>query len=562
MDDTGSSASDLSSFNLDGTFTGTRITDLVPITTGCLTATSISSSSYATYPEITDIGTSGNDYNAFSIEFWFKPNDLGSTTIMPIVADSVEGIGVFWDKTSLVFDVSHTNIRYHVPNPNKVIHVVAVYSINSIQLYVDGLIVSTVQTSSDKFTADSITLKSQATSGTFLINCVSLYKYSLSGNRIYVHYVYGSGMPALQVVAPNNGHLFEIFDNGISKQYSYSYPGNKSFSYFASDLLEYDEVKKSLKITTENGDIQSVSFDDVISIPSGLTIDDSYIEWDGGELVTVETSIDGETYVECVNGRSIPQYIIGDVGFSDERILYIRVTLSTSDDSKYNPEITYLTMRFYNDQKIYATNYPSYLSKIEDDSNVTSLEVDLGSKLYPILSRNDLNGVKTVQDSGFYITTDMLVNTLEFFYTPYALTDSGLVSAVADTNYFAANYSWRNSGTISKSNISAIYVNGVDKVSETSVSNVFKTGQLHHVVIVFTQPISNVIKFNHSLYGAVEALYQNIATYEDQFSLEDTQDHYNAYTGNSLVLVEDATITLTESPVKAYNNDWIVVQNV
>lgn len=562
MDDTSSTIEDSSPFNLDGSFTGSREANLLPLTTGCIYATKVSNLNYASYPELTDIGTVGNDYNAFSIECWFKPFGLEAADILPIVADPIENIGLFWDKTSIVFSVDHTEIRYHLLDPYSVIHAVGVYSINSIELYINGQMVSSVPSSSSKFTAESINFKSQPTSGSLLINSVSLYKYSINGNRINTHYVYGNSIPSIHVVAPKNGHLFELFDNGISKQYSFSYPGNKNFSYFATDTLFYDDVKESLKIAQGVGDPQSVVFEDTIAIPSGLTIDDSYIEWDGGDLVSVETSLDGDAYLSCTNGRSIPQYTIGDTEFATERFLYIRVTLETSDDSKYNPEITYLTLRFYNNQKIYASNYPSYFSKIEGDSNVTSLEVDLGSKLYPVLSRNSLNGAKTVQDSGFTITTDMLVRTLEFFYTPHALTDSGLVSSVADTSYFASNYSWRNSGTISKSNISAIYVNGVDKTTETSVSNVFKVNQLHHVVITYSEPISDVIKFNHSIYGAVEAIFQNIATYETEFGQSDVEDNLNTYTGNSIALIEDATLSLTETSVKAYNNDWIVIQNV
>lgn len=562
MDDTNSTILDYSSYDLDGTYTGTRQLNLMPLSCGASASAKITSSSYAQYSTLTDIATTGNDYNAFSVEFWFKPFELDSALEMPIVADSAANVGVFWDKTSIVFKAENTEIRHHVLNPNRVMHVVAVYSINSIQLYIDGSLIESKVASSNKFTSSEIIFLSKATSGSFLINSVAIYKYSLSANQIYAHYVHGNSVPAFNAVAPHNGHLFELFDNGISKQFSYSYPGNKSLSYFANNILVFDETKQSLKIAVGSGIAQEQSFEDVILIPSGPTIDDSYIEWDGGSLVTVETSIDGITYMLCENGRSIPQFIIGDAGFSEDRILYIRVTFNTSDDSKYNPELTYLTIRFYNNQKIYATNYPSYMSKIENDVNVTQLEVDLGSKLYPILSRNDLNGAKTVQDSGFSITTDMLVHTLEFFYTPYALTDSGLVSSLADTLYFASNYSWRNSGTIAKTNIAAIYVNGVDKTSETNVLNVFQTGQMHHVIIVFSDPISNVIKFNHSIYGAVEALYQNIATYENQFSGSDALLNYNVYTGNAGTAIVDFNMSMTEESVKHYNNDWTVIQNV
>lgn len=155
-----------------------------------------------------------------------------------------------------------------------------------------------------------------------------------------------------------------------------------------------------------------------------------------------------------------------------------------------------------------------------------------------------------------------MVGTVEFFYTPYALTDSGLISSLADTDYFASNYSWRNSGTISKTNIGAIYVNGVNKTSQTNISNVFKLGELHHVVIVFSDPISDAIKFNHSLYGAVPALFQNLALYPTEFDSTKALEHFNLYVGKSPTLITNTLATLTENSVTPYNNDWLVIQNV
>jgi hypothetical protein len=183
---------------------------------------------------------------------------------------------------------------------------------------------------------------------------------------------------------------------------------------------------------------------------------------------------------------------------------------------------------------------------------------------YPILSRNAKNGIRTVQDSGFYINTTSSVHTLEFFYTPYALTDSGLVSTLSTGGYSASNYSWRNTGTISKTNIAAIYVNGVNKTSQTNVSNVFKLGELHHIVIVFTSPVSGQLKFDYSLYGSVPGLFQNFAIYPAEFNSTNVATHYSLYLYNSVSTVLDdnsPSMTVTENSVNYYDNDWLVVQN-
>ncbi len=178
------------------------------------------------------------------------------------------------------------------------------------------------------------------------------------------------------------------------------------------------------------------------------------------------------------------------------------------------------------------------------------------------MSRDYRNGLRCSTDAGFTIATGASVRTVEFFYTPTAFTDSGLVSSTSTNGFTASNYSWRNTGTVAKTNISAIYVNGVNKTSQTDITNVFTLNQLHHVVIVYTSTISGDIKFNYSLYGATPSLYQNVALYESAFDSTKATEHYNLYTSRSIEIAEDSSLTLTEDGVEVYNNDWVVIQSI
>jgi hypothetical protein len=395
-----------------------------------------------------------------------------------------------------------------------------------------------------------------------MVNGMAAYRYTLSPSQIALHNDLAQSLLPIQVVTPEIGELFEFYDDSVSTQFFYSYPANKGWNNFLTADLYYDQNKDYLQIKKGTGSSKTVVLNDFITIPSGPTMDDSRIEWDGDNGITVETSLDGTTYVSCINGQSIPQYKLGTGTFSSTRQLYIRITMTTTNDAKYLPILNSLSMSFYNNQIMYSQNSGSKFSKLENVSGVTELEVDLSNELHPILSRHNRNGLRTVQDSGFYINTDRLTKTVEFFYTPAALTDSGLISSLADTTYFASNYSWRNSGTVSKTNIAAIYVNGVNRTTQTSVTNVFTTGELHHVIIVFSDPISNNIKFNHSQYGAVSALYQNVALYEDAFDSTMAQLHYNLYMGLAATVIDDSSLTLTENSVEYYNNDWLLYQTV
>jgi hypothetical protein len=260
-----------------------------------------------------------------------------------------------------------------------------------------------------------------------------------------------------------------------------------------------------------------------------------------------------------MNGESIPQYKLNS--FNSSGFVYLKITLSTTDNSKYLPKISNLTLSFYNDQVMYAQNGGSYMSTFADLAGISNPEISLGPNKYPILSRDYRNGIRVPANSGFYINSNIPVKTIEFFYTPDAITNSGLISSISNNGYAASNFSW-SSGTISKTNINSIYVNGVNKSSATSISNVFTSKDLHHVVITYTNSIYGPLKFNNASGVGVGSLIQNVALYEDQFTGTQISNHYDLYLGRASVICQDSTISLTENSAQAYNNDWLVIQNV
>jgi hypothetical protein len=479
------------------------------------------------------------------------------------MGDLSENVGLFYQKGNIIFAVDTEEVSYTIPYLNKSYHVVAIYNQNSISLYLDKELVISKELTNFAFSNSTLSMQSGPTLNSgdyFLINGMAAYRYALSSSQIGFHYDMAKTLIPIQVATPEVGELFEFYDNSISTQYSYSYPANKPWSNFVTEDLYYDITNNYIKMLAGTGVSKTVVLEDFITIPSGPTMDSSRIEWYGDNGITIQTSVDGTNYQSCINGQSIPQYKLGS--FNSSRNLYLKITMTTTDDSKYLPRLDSISIKFYNNQKMYAQNSTSYFTTLEGQSGVTAFEVDLSNDVYPILSRDKRNGLRVVQDSGFDIVTDRLTQTIEFFYTPSALTDSGLISSLSDTIYYASNYSWRNSGTISKTNISAIYVNGVNKTSQTNVSNVFTAGELHYVVIVFTAPVSNVIKFNHSLYGSVPALYQNVILYETAFDSTAAQLHYNLYMGTNPTILDDSSFTVTENSVTPYNNDWLVYQTV
>ena len=568
----GDIAYDHSGCENDAIYVGDPITEITPIVIGNSRATKIGSGNSIEYSFLNDYTASAttsqfatiySSDNDFTFEAWIHPV-FTTNGLTSIIADTDEAIGIFYDNENIVFKVQAEYVEYTIPHTDKVIHVVGIYSPTLLSLYVDGVLVNTSTISNFQFSNTALSLASGPTTDAgdyFLINSVAVYRYSLSQSQIQNHYNQNAGLSPIQIVDPDNGELFELYDENISTQFIYSYPGNKSWDYFITDDLYYSDAEQSLSIKKSTGS-KTVVLTDYISLPLASVLDSSKIEWDGTSGITVEVSVDGTTYQACQNGQKIPQFTIAS--FNGNKQIYLKITLATPDSSKYLPKISTLQIKFYNNQIAYASNSSSYISTLEGLAGVSVYDITIGNNKYPILSRNARNGIRTIQGSGFYVNTTSSVKTLEFFYTPYALTVSGLISTTSSGSYAASNYSWSSIGAISKTNISAIYVNNVNKTAETNVANIFKLGQMHHVVIVFTAAISGQIKIAHSSSGSVPALFQNLSLYPSQFTLSKASEHHDLYIyGSTSTVVDDnsPSITVTENSVDYYDNDWVVVQN-
>ena len=549
-----------------------ELTDIfLPLTSGGSHAANITSINYMTVPTTKDYYSStasggfGNKYtsdNDFTLEAWIYPN-ISTTNLTTVFADPTENVGIFWQKGNIIFKLDSETLHYTVPYFKKVLHVVVVYSVSQMIIYVDGVIAAFKTLTDFLFTNTSLSLQIGPTShatDSFIVDDPAVYRYALSASQIFSHYNDNGYLSPIQIAYPDGGQLFEFYESNLSKQFRQNYPSDKSWTYFLTDDLQYNNIENSISIKySEAAVAKTVYLTDLFTIPLGITMDSSKIEWNGDNGITVETSVDNSTWVQCVNGESIPQYKLGSFGATG--LVFLKITMSTTDNSKYLPKLYSLNLFFYNNQIMYAQNGGSYVSTLEGLAGVSDPAISVGLNKYPILSRDYRNGIRVPANSGFYVNSNIPVSTIEFFYTPDTLSTSGLISSVVNGAYAASNYSW-SSGTISKTNINSIYVNGVNKTSATSVSNVFTADDLHHVVITYTNPIYGVIKFNNAAGVGVKCLIQNITLYESQFTGTQITDHYDLYLGKVSATAQDSTLTLTENSVQAYNNNWLVIQNV
>jgi hypothetical protein len=375
----------------------------------------------------------------------------------------------------------------------------------------------------------------------FLINGLAIYRYALNSNKVISHYISAVSARPLDIYGPLNGKAFEINDSNYMTDFVFRYPVDKDWSDINVDGLDHNASKKTLSILkTELPAAATVEIIDMIYMPYSLNPTSSKIEWGGDNGISVFSSTDGITYVQCKNNSVIPQYT--KTSFSASKKLYIKIVFQSSDTSKYIPCLEYLLIKMYADNKEYSSNS-------QDLFYPGNYNLGIGNRRYPIMIRDSRNGINVDSAQGFFINTSSQINTIETFYSPKESGAGGIIDGV----------SWNQSGAMTiGSNVLRFYVNGVNKILDPNVSSIFKAGQMYHILIVLRTPITGEIEFNKT---GQSSIYQNIVLYEKQFNVSECLSNYSLYIGKATTLVLDSGISITENSVEYYDNDWIVIQS-
>jgi hypothetical protein len=558
----GTVAVDISGCGNNATYIGSPAANMLPIIPGGDSGTKITNTSYITLPTSKDFyGSSvsnglANKYssdNDFTLELWVSQS-IQSSGVTALLADITDGIGIYWENGDIIFKISNVEqIRWAVTYSKKAMHIVGVYSVNSISLYIDGTQVGFKTIDSNfKFTNTSFDLQigpTSSSSDSFIVDAPCVYRYGLNSASILRHYNDANYyIQPIHVVNPEDGVLFSCSDRAKNIDFGYTYGVNAQWDDFIDSNTYYDDKGKYLAfIPTATSESKSFVINDFLFIPMESNLTDSKIEWRNELGVSVETSVDGTNYLPCVNGEAIPQYKKGS--FNTSGLLYIRITMTTTDASKFLPRLSYFSIRFYTQSKIYADNFNSYIE--------SSNQFAVGSLNYSPLLRHYNNGIRPNSGYGFSINTELNINTVEMFFTPKT---NGANTLFYDPTT-STKYAWNGSGTVSKASISKVYVNGVDKTSQTNISNFLVAGEPHHIVLVLSSSVSGNLQFNYETSGGPDNLYNNIAIYNRALTQADVGTHFDLYCGRPASTTTDPVIDLTELSPIYYDNDWIVLQS-
>jgi len=483
------------------------------------------------------IATSKSPDNPFALEIWFSP-DVSDSEEYLILGDAVNNIGLFYKNENVIFKCSESEKVWHKVTKNSVMHIVGIFSKDKISLYVNGLLVSEKFVEPGfKFTNESLSLKiGPANTGKrFLVDSAAVYNYEIEDAKILSHYAVGyKETKYSQIVYSKNGILFSLNSVSLRPAVSYRYPGIKSLDAMASGDAYYNTAYKRLEFAkTSLPEEKTFIFEERLYVPSPENIVSSRISY-GQDVdnIIVEVKVPGQDWEVCKNNSPLPYYnknenLIGP-------ILDIRVTMTTLDSSFDLPYFDKLEIDLYSDKDFYSDNGGG---KVYSD-----YDYSLGYYNYPVRMQNKYNGLSMTSGHGFSVDLPVQPRTIEMFFTPR----EGKNVLFSSTS---ASFSWTNAGAITKSGISAIYVNGINRTSSTNVSDFFLSGVSHHIIIVLSAAATG-IKLNQnqggSEYGGSNT-YSNLAFYEAQFTAQEAINNYKLYCSENSFTVQDPGITFSES---------------
>lgn len=483
------------------------------------------------------IATSKNPDNPFAFEIWFSP-DVSDSEEYLILGDAINNIGLFYKNENVIFKCTNQEtVWYKVPK-NKVMHIVGIFSKDKMSLYIDGLLVSEkFVTLGFKFTNPSIAIKiGPANTGKrFIVDSAAIYNYEIEDTKILNHYLVGyKETKYSQIVYSKNGTLFSLNSVFLKPAVSYRYPGAKSLDTMVSGDAYYNSNYKRIEFAkTVLPEEKTFTFEDRLYVPSPENIVSSRISY-GQDVdnILVEVRVPGQNWVACKNNSVLPYYNKNQ-NLSGP-ILDIRITMTTLDSSFDLPYFDKLEIDLYSDKDFYSDNGGG---KVYSD-----YDYSLGYYNYPLRMQNKYNGLSMISGHGFSVDTAIQPRTIEMFFTSREGKNVLFSSALA-------SLSWTNSGVITKSGISAIYVNGINRTTATNVSEFLLSGISHHVLVVLNAAATN-IKFNQnqggSEYGGSNS-YSNLAFYEDPFTASEALKNYKMYCSENSFTVQDPGITFAES---------------
>jgi hypothetical protein len=486
--------------------------------------------------------------DSFTLEVWAKPNSLRQE-YLNILGDPQNSIGIFYQNGDIVFRIYDHEVRSKI-SYNKAHYIVAIYTKTSMSLYVDSVFAASLSLSNFSFTNESSAFSIGPANQYeyFIVDSAAAYRYPLTEKQINSHYTAGlNKIKYKEIISQKNSKSFSLYSSKINPRLAYNYPSITPWTDVIEDNNVISENQKEIRFEkTTTAATKEISFIDSFYIEDSYGITSSQISYDSDvENIVVEFSLDGVSgWQVAKNNFPIPFFNKNDSVTSGP--LFMRVTMSSSDTSKDLPVLKSIELLFYSKKDFYG-----------DNSNLkiySSYDYGLDKYNNPILSHDYFNGLRMYNGHGFNLQLPALSNAVEVIFSP-----------VGEGNVLFANgdafYKWDISGAISQSGIDSIYINGIDRSSQTNIFPYLTNMSPHHIVLNLSDAASGIASFNSSVDGLESGgsnTYSNIAIYESQLSPAEIEENYKLYTDRILYSISDTSLTLNESVQGSDNTGYFI----
>lgn len=335
------------------------------------------------------------------------------------------------------------------------------------------------------------------------------------------------------VVIRDNPSYFSCQKDKKPVQAGFAYGINKGLDTATSSNLFVTSSSSALLLEAGSGYFEDTHFFPPLS--SGIH---NQIDWyPDGPGISVEVDLDGNGYTPVLNHSSVGNFAGG--------IFKYKVTILSTDLAKDNTIFKQLKFYAYTDKILTSDNT---LYEINTDYNYS-----VGNNNLPLIYQSDETGIIT-RSGGFYINTPTNLS-VEFIFRPESLAETSLVDCGS------SRYSWASNGTITKSNISSIYVNGENVTNKNTISDVFTAGIWHHVLITFNSAESGNVYINQTQTGTMigpDNGFSFISVYENSVEAL-ALEHYNFMTNKVSSLFASESLTVGSDQFSGFNVDKIVI---
>lgn len=538
--------SDSSGYDNHASYSGTP-TQTRPIVAGGIGGQYLNSGDSISYP-VSNVMITGRETRAFSLEAWIKITEGQSKII------GRNSSGLFLDGRNLRFSIEFDEISsviYENLKEGDIHHVVGTYDGLSMALYINNVLVNSVEVNSGQIVDSSVNLTS-STESSLEIDTVAVYNYALNGNVINRHYIIGTLYPEVVNLSILNGGMFYEFYDGAASVYDSLSFGNTddwSAGFFEGDIAVidnqivniYDESLASFGegVWVYQHSIDSESAGDAELYGSKLT-------WDVIGDVTVEYSTDGASWDLATNGQDVSGY----VDLSNSFGVIVRVTVPSSEEQTVINNLSLVLYRSKNilgsDESLPATFINPLLAKLSDVK-------------HPPSSFNDNSGVRMENGSSFSIPADTDFDgyfAVEMTIRVDANTPNATVLKVESASS-QPSITTNGSGEWVAQNTTGLYIDGQSVTGDFS----FESNKWHHVLMTFTERNSPV-----KVGGNYPMTVGYLALYSSEITSGMAEAIYDTWIGAPAIqiiepdasVIQEHEFSETTTAFRAYAFDWAI----